>query len=203
MAIWRGGRGEAGWRGRQWDKLFGMEVHSLRSRLLAGAAIATLLGIAIFLPELAGLGWHAVYGKTAKYDGWRIPVPNGWFAMRHGESLTLERMLHIPLRQMTPTVVFLPMHTKKNAPFNANIWTQVQVAIQNRRGYELASTRQITMIGVPGYCWEFVKRGDQSSWWITCLAPSEDLSADYSGRQAYVGAFYAILPEIKRSGGES
>jgi hypothetical protein len=179
-----------------------MEVRSLRPRLLAGVFIAALLAVAIFLPELVGLGWHAVYGKTANYDGWRIPVPAGWFAMRHGESLTLEHMLHIPLRQMTPTVVFLPMHTEKNAPFNANIWTEVQVAIQDRRGYRLANTRQITMIGVPGYCWEFVKRGDQSNWWITCLAPSEDLSADFSGRQPFVAEFYSILPRIRKNTGE-
>lgn len=179
-----------------------MKVRSPRPRLLAVAFIATLLAVAIFLPELVGLGWHAVYGKAANYDGWSIPVPTGWFAMRHGESLTLERMLHIPLRQMTPTVVFLPMHTEKNAPFNANIWTEVQVAIQDRRGYRLANTRHITMIGVPGYCWEFVKRGDQSSWWITCLAPSEDLSADFSGRQAYVAEFYSILPRIRKTSGE-
>jgi hypothetical protein len=180
-----------------------MEARPLTPRLLAGAAIAMMFAIVLFLPELVGLGWHAIYGKSATYEGWSIPVPNGWFAMRHGESLTLERMLHIPLRQMTPTVVFLPMHTEKNAPFNANIWTEVQVAIQSRRGYQLANTRQITMIGVPGYCWEFVKRGDQSSWWITCLAPSEDLSADFSGRQAYVPAFYAILPRITKSAGET
>ena len=166
--------------------------------MLAGAVIAALLAIAIFLPELVGLGWHAVHGKAAQYRGWRIPVPSGWFAMRHGESLTLERMLHIPIRQMTPTVVFLPMHVGKNAPFDPNIWADVQIEIQSRRGYRLASTREISMTGVRGYCWEFVKSGDRSSWWITCLAPSEDLSADYSGRQAFVGAFYSILPDIRR-----
>jgi hypothetical protein len=170
----------------------------LRSRLLAGALIATLLAIAIFLPELVGLGWHAINGKATEYRGWRIPVPSGWFAMRHGESLTLERMLHIPIRQMTPTVVFLPMHVRSDAPFDPNIWEDVQIDIQNRRGYRLARTREITMIGVRGYCWEFVKRGDGSSWWITCLAPSENMSADFSGRRAFVGAFYSILPGIRR-----
>lgn len=179
-----------------------MEGRSLRSRLLAGALIAALLAMAIFLPELVGFGWHAVYGKATEYRGWRIPVPSGWFAMRHGQSLTLEHMLHVPFRQMTPTVVFLPMHVKKNAPFNPNTWTEVQMDIQNRRGYRLADTRMIRLSGAPGYCWEFVKRADDSRWWITCLVPSEDLSADFSGRHAFIAAFYSILPRIRPTGGE-
>jgi hypothetical protein len=178
-----------------------MEHRSRRSRWLAGALLAALVAVAVFLPELVGLGWHAIYGKAANYDGWSIPVPSGWFAMRHGESLTLERMLHIPLERSTPAVVFLPMHVDKNAPFDRKIWTEVQMEIQSRRGYRLSNTRTVQMSGTRGYCWEFVKQDDGSSWWITCLAPSEDLSADFSGRRSYVAVFYSILPRIRPSGG--
>jgi len=165
-------------------------------RILAAAVIAILLGIAIFLPELVGFGWHAIYGKQASYREWQIPVPTGWFATRQGESLTLERMLHFPMREQTPTVVFLPMHITKNFPFDANLWTEVQVNLQGRRGYRLEATRNIQMGGAPGYCWEFVKRQDISHWWITCLVPSERLSADFSGQHSFAGAFYSILPQI-------
>lgn len=163
--------------------------------------IAALIGIAFFLPELVAFGWHAVHGEETSYRGWRIPVPAGWFAMRHGESLTLEHMLHIPLRQSIPTVVFLPMHVDKKAPFHRHIWTEVQTQIQSRRGYRLSTTREIRMGGARGYCWEFVKRDDQSRWWITCLAPAEDLSADFSGGRSYAAVFYAILPRIRPNGG--
>jgi hypothetical protein len=150
----------------------------------------------VLLPELVGFGWHMIYGKEASFREWRIPVPTGWFATRQGESLTLEHMLHFPLREPTPTVVFLPMHVTKSFPFNASIWATVQVELQGQRGYRLASTRNILMGGAPGYCWEFVKRQDDSRLWITCLAPSERLSADFSGQHAFAGAFYGILPRI-------
>jgi hypothetical protein len=38
-------------------------------------------------------------------------------------------------------------------------------------------------------------------WWITCLMPSERLSADFSGQHDYAGAFYSILPRITRQPG--
>jgi hypothetical protein len=179
-----------------------VKPRSKLSRLSAAAIIVALAGIAIFLPELVGLGWHLAYGPEAEFQDWRIPVPAGWFATRRGKSLTLEHMLHFPLRQTIPTVVFLPMQTSRKLPFDPTVWTRVQTEIQNQHGYRLASTRKIEMGGEPAYCWEFVKRGDSSRWWITCLMPSERLSADYSGQHAFAATFYAILPEIRRTAGK-
>lgn len=155
----------------------------------------------LFLPEIVGLGWHIIYGRAASYRGWAIPVPTGWFATRHGESLTLERMLRFPLRRSAQTVVFLPMHISRHFPFDPDAWENVQVGIQNRRGYRLAATRDLVMAGEPGYCWEFVRVRDDSRWWITCLAPSGRLSADFSGQHSFANAFYAILPRIVRQHG--
>jgi hypothetical protein len=179
-----------------------MGPRSKLSRFSAIAVIAVLAAIAIFLPELVGLGWHMAYGPEATYRGWRIPVPAGWFAARHGKSLTLEHMLHIPLLPGVPTVVFLPMQSGRDLPFDPAIWTRVQTDIQSRRGYQLADMRHVESDGTPGYCWEFVKRTDNSRWWITCLMPSENLSADFSGLHGFAAAFYAILPGIRRRNGQ-
>ena len=174
-----------------------MEVRHIKYRILAGLTIALLLSVAVFLPELVGLGWHVIYGQEASFHEWRIPVPNGWFATSQGDSLTLERMLHIPLREPSPTVVFLRMHTGKDLLFRPDIWTSVQTELQNRRGYRLVDMRKVAMNGAPGYCWEFEKRQDTSRWWITCLVPSQRLSADFSGQHVFAGAFYRILPQIR------
>jgi hypothetical protein len=178
-----------------------MKAARTKQRIWLGAIVAILLATAAFLPELVGLGWHMMYGKEASYRQWRIPVPAGWFAIREGESLTLERMLHFPIRGRTPTVVFLTMHSAKNIPFDADIWTEVQVRLQDQRGYRLADTRMVVMGGAEGYCWEFVKRQDDSAWWITCLMPSAHLSADFSGQRDFAGDFYSILPGITRDPG--
>ena len=173
-----------------------MNPRSQYHRAAFSILVATLLAIAIFLPELMALGWHLVYGRTADFHGRRIPVPSGWFAIRRDDSLTLERMLHIPFGQPTPTIVFLSMHTRKGSRFDPNLWGNVQVHLQSRRGYRLDATREIQMIGAHGYCWEFVNRRDESDWWITCLVPAENLSADFSGRHSFAGALYSILPAI-------
>ena len=166
-----------------------------------GALIAALVAAAIFLPDIVGFGWHLIHGKTAGYRGLEVPVPQGWFAARHGESLTIERMLRIPLFREIPTVVFLPMHMGKNAVFNRDMWSNVQIEIQNRRGYLLSGTRQVSSLGSQAYCWEFSKTGAPSRWWITCLIPKEDLSADFSGPRSFAPTFYSILPKIQHASG--
>lgn len=173
-----------------------MKPGTKKYRIWAALVIATLLAVALFLPELVGIGWHVIYGKEVSYRTWQIPVPSDWFAIHQGESLTLERMLHFPLREQTPTVVFLPMHTSKNFAFDVNVWTNVQINLQNQRGYRLAATRNMLVGGARGYCWEFVNRQDDSRWWITCLVPSERLSADFSGQRVFAADFYSILPQI-------
>lgn len=162
------------------------------------ACLGLMALVVIFLPELVGWAWHMVYGDAASYRGWTVPVPGGWFATRQGESLTLARMLRFPLRQVTPTIVFLPMHVDSDFAFDPRTWQNAQVSIQNQRGYRLAATRLLVMAGEPAYCWEFVRRGDNSQWWITCLMPAERLSADFSGQHDFAGALYAILPLIVR-----
>ncbi len=171
--------------------------------IVYGAVIAALVAIAIFLPDIVGFGWHLIHGKAASYRGLEIPVPQGWFAARHGEGLTIERMLHIPLLGEIPTVVFLPMHLGKGATFNRDLWSNVQIEIQNRRGYLLSGTRQISALGSEAYCWEFAKEGDATRRWITCLVPKEDLSADFSGPRSFAPTFYSILPAIRRGAGRN
>jgi hypothetical protein len=178
-----------------------MKHHTKRWNLAVSTLIGALVLTAIFLPDLVGFGWHAVHGPDAEYRGLQIPVPSGWFATRRGESLTMERMLHFPVRQLTPTVVFLPMHIAKEMVFNPNVWADVQIDLQKRRGYRLVSTRDVQIDGQTGYCWEFVHQKDDSRWWITCLMPADRLSADFSGQHSYASAFYSILPGITRRPG--
>lgn len=160
-------------------------------------ALATgLVLTALFLPELVGWGWHLLYGREASYGRWRIPVPTGWFASHHGDALTLERMAHLALWESAPTAVFLPMRVGPQARFDPAVWGQVQRNVQATRGYRLAAVREVSFAGQAGFCWEFVSVQNSSRWWITCLAPAERLSADFSGRRKFAETFYSILPRI-------
>ncbi len=163
--------------------------------------ILTLLLAAAFLPELAGAGWHILHGNSAHYLDWDIPVPTGWFALRQGEGLAVQRMLRLALWKQAPTAVFLPVHVTSRYVFDRDVWRQEQVKIQARQGYQLAASRDIAMGGQAAYCWEFVRVEDPGRWWITCVSPAERLSADFTGDRAYAAAFYAILPQITRGKG--
>ena len=169
----------------------------LRPWFLATAAVVTLaVGL---LPELAGLGWHLLYGSEARLGDWRVPVPSGWFAVRQGEALTLERMQRLALWKPPPTVVFLPVHLGPQAQFDPGVWSRVQGELQARRGYWLAATRRMPMAGHSAFCWEFLRQGQPTRWWVTCLVPEQRLSADFSGPQDFIEDFYRILPGIRRA----
>ncbi len=175
-----------------------MAHRSLRPWFLTAAAVVTLA--AALLPELTGLGWHVLHGSEARLGDWRVPVPTGWFAVRQGEALTLERMQRLALWDPPPTVVFLPVHLGPQAQFDPGIWSRVQGELQARRGYRLAATLRRPMAGHIAFCWEFLRVGQPTRWWITCLVPEERLSADFSGQQNFIEDFYRILPGIHRAG---
>lgn len=168
-------------------------------RLPALAVIVALAAVAAFLPELVSYGWHWTHGPEAIYGSWRVPVPNGWYAIHHGPSLALVRLPHLPFGSAAPTVIFLPLGIRKDLPMNLDSWTRAQEEIESRLGYRLAATREIAMAGAEGYCWEFVNRANAPLWWITCLAPAQDLSADFHGPRAFAGEFYSLLPRLHRA----
>jgi hypothetical protein len=159
---------------------------------------ALLAFVAAFLPDLVGAGWRLLHGPSLRFHNWEIRVPRGWFALRRGEGVTLERMVHLALWQPTPTAVFLPIHVSRQFVFERYVWEEQQEAIQAQRGYKFDGGHAVVVAGAPGYCWEFSAFKDARRLWVTCVVPADRISVDFSGTPAYLPAFNSILPAITR-----
>jgi len=157
-----------------------------------------LVLIAAFLPDFVGAGWRLLHGPSARYRDWEIPVPRGWYAMSHGEALSIGRMVPLAFWQPVPTAVFLPIHVTPRFVFDQEVWERAQVAIQGQRGYRLRTGRGVVVAGTLGYCWEFSAVRDESRLWVTCVAPADRISVDFSGSAAFLSVFYSMLPGITR-----
>jgi hypothetical protein len=162
-------------------------------------AIATVaLVLAALLPEVVSGGWHLFHGRSVTYRTWNIVLPFDWYAMKHGEGMTIESMSRLPWRQ-GPMAFFQPVHFTKTFPFNFSVYGKVQAQSLEERGYELRQEQPISIAGANGECWTFVSKTSPENLWIACIVPKDLTSADYIGARAYANTFDEILSNIKRS----
>lgn len=162
------------------------------------AAAASLLLVAILLPQVVSAGWHLTHGRTVTYRSWQVAVPFGWYATSRGEVMSVERMAEIPW-QKHPSIEFQPVHFAKTFPFRYDLFGKEQALTLRSGGYLMTGQRDIQVAGKEGRCWSFHDRKNQSELWIACIVPKDLTSADYIGDAAYENDFFSMLSQSKRS----
>jgi hypothetical protein len=161
-------------------------------------AIASLvLVLAVLLPEVISGGWHLIHGRSVAFRGWDVTLPFEWFAMKHGDGMTTERMTRL-LWQHGPVAVFLPVHFGKNYSFNYNVYAKEQEQTFQARGYQLIGQQRVRIADAEGYCWTFASKTRLNDSWIACFVPKDLTSVDYIGNGSYANSFGEILSHIKR-----
>jgi len=159
-------------------------------------AAAALLLVAIFLPEVVSAGWHAVHGRSVYYRGWKVDVPFEWYAVSHGEGMSVERMTRLSWEK-PPEAEFLPVHFTKTYPFSYEVYGKVQAHTLQMRGYLFESQRDMEIAGRRGMCWTFTKWHHVDQLWIACIVPKDLTSADYIGNRAYAPEFFSLLSKTQ------
>ena len=161
------------------------------------AAVAALL-LAIFLPQVVSAGWHIIHGRTVNYRSWKVVVPSGWYAMSHGEGMSVERMSELPWQQH-PEVNFLPVHFAKTYQFQYEVFEKAQERTVRAMGYVPLRERDIQVAGQDGRCWTFDKYKNHDQLWIACIVPKDLTSADYIGNKAYADEFLSFFTQTQRN----
>lgn len=159
---------------------------------------ATLLLVAILLPQVVSAAWHLAHGRSVSYRSWQITVPFGWYAASHGEILSVERMSEIPWQQH-PSVEFQPVHFSKTFPFSYDLFGKEQALTLRSSGYLLSGRRDVTVAGKEGRCWIFDNSKNRNRIWIACIVPKDLTSTDFIGNKSYANDFFALLAESKRN----
>lgn len=165
------------------------------------SAAAILMLMAIFLPEVVSAAWHAVHGRTVTYRQWEVQVPFEWYAVSHGEGMSVERMTRLSWEK-APTAEFLPVHFSKIFPskyFKYDVYGKAQAQSLRGQGYLLQGQRDIEIAGKPGMCWIFNKYKHDEQLWIACIVPTDLTSADYIGDKAYADEFFSFLAQTQRN----
>jgi hypothetical protein len=160
------------------------------------AAVAALL-LAIFLPQVVSAGWHLMHGRTVDYRSWKVVVPSGWYAMSHGEGMSVERMAELPWQEH-PVANFLPVHFAKTYSFQYDVFQKAQDRTMRAMGYLPLWQRDIQVAGQEGRCWTYNNWKDRKQLWIACIVPKDFTSADYHGTQAYADDFFSLLTQTQR-----
>lgn len=167
-----------------------------RPRIGVLVVLAILLIAAILLPEVVAAAWHMAHGRAVTYRSWRVAVPSGWYAMSHGEGMSVARMAELPWKS-GPIANFLPVHFAKTYPFSYDLFGQEQELTLEGRGYLPLGERDLEVAGKKGRCWMFYSRKDARQMWIACIVPGDLTSADYVGDKADAGAFFTLLASIE------
>lgn len=162
------------------------------------AVAAALLLVAVFLPEVVSAGWHITHGRTVDYRAWKVDVPFEWYAISHGEGMSVERMTRLSWEK-APQVEFLPVHFTKTYPFKYDVYGKSQARTLQGVGYLLQGQRDIQVAGKPGMCWTFNKYKQDDQLWIACIVPKDLTSADYIGNKAYASEFFSFLTQTERN----
>lgn len=160
--------------------------------------LAPMLMAAIFLPEVVSAGWHIAHGHTVDYRSWKVDVPFEWYAVSHGEGMSVERMTRLSWDK-APVAEFLPVHFSKTYPFKYEVYGKSQAQTLRANGYLLQGQRDIQVAGKPGMCWTFNKWKHDDQLWIACIVPKDLISADYIGNKAYANEFFSFLAQTKPS----
>lgn len=160
-------------------------------------AIIVLIG-AIFLPEVVSAAWHVAHGRKVSFRAWQVAVPFGWYATRHGEGISVERMSELPWKK-GPAVEFLPVHFAKTYPFSYDLFGKEQAATLRAAGYLPVAQRDVQVAGRAGRCWTFDNSKNHSQLWIACIVPEDLTSADFIGNKSYAEDFFSLLAESTRN----
>lgn len=161
-------------------------------------AAAILLLVAIFLPEVVSAAWHIAHGRTVAYRSWQVQVPFEWYAVSHGEGMSVERMSRLSW-QKAPVAEFMPVHFTKTYSFKYEVYGKAQAQTFRANGYLLQGQSDIQIAGKPGMCWTFNKYKHDDQLWIACIVPKDLMSADYIGNKAYADEFFSFLAQTQRN----
>src|SRR5579883_2350303 len=171
-------------------------------RLLA-IFIGALLTILIAVP-LLGPCWHLLHGDAISFEGWRVPVPKGFYA-RKSETATVmwKQSLGIPFFNVPYGHISLFRPPQQVFSFDRNYGRFKSELIQDasEKGYRLRSERTVSVGDKPAYCLEFKRPSPDARSLVRCVVEGSPLAIFYEGDSKYVPDVFATLQGISRENG--
>lgn len=164
---------------------------------LLGVFIGVLLIVLLIIP-LLGPGWHLFHGDFISYEGWRIPVPKGFYVRQSQKGPTMWKQTfgipffdtsygHLSLYRLSPAQQPFA-YDKDYSRFENGV---TQEAIQS--GYQLKTKRVASVGKSSGYCLEFIRPLGEARSTVRCAVENSVVVLFYEGDSKYVSDVFATL----------
>lgn len=161
--------------------------------LLVCAALLVVCSV-FFLPEVVSAYWHVLYGKSARFREWEVPVPMGWWAFAGEGTLIVQRMNRSVGRDSEVVVGDLP----ESGFYDYERRKGTLIEIISKDGYQFVGERKVRVAGAEGYCFSFspIHNAGPGRIRITCDVPQRGLFLDFVGAPAHITVFDSIIQHI-------
>jgi hypothetical protein len=161
---------------------------------LVSLAFLTFCGL-FFMPELVSNVWHLFHGSSAKFHGWVVPVPRGWWAFERDGTLVIQKMQREAGDDSV--VVLAPMVFDQNKGFEYEKWKGAIAQTKIGEGYQFLTEYKITLDNQEGFCLSFAKIKNNTRLSITCIVPGRHVFLEFYGDKAWSSSFDTIIEHVK------
>jgi len=159
-------------------------------------ALGTSLIVLIAIPRL-GSGWHIIHGDFIFYQGWKIPVPSGFYVQSAGTEPTMwKHSIGSPF--FSAPYGHISFFTRPNrqsfvyqrdySRFEKNLTQDA-----NRSGYKIDSMQTIPVGDHPAYCLQFSRSSDEPQLLLRCVIENSPVAIFYEGSSRYAPDAFATL----------
>ncbi|MGB7282225.1 MAG: hypothetical protein WBE13_08200 [Candidatus Acidiferrum sp.] len=171
------------------------------------ALVMFLVGYALLLlaVPLMGFGWHLLHGSLIVYDGWRIPVPKGFYVSGSPEKPTMWRhSLGVPLlKEPFGMIDVSPLPSGAVFRFGSDLEesSRRMIWVAQQEGLVLRSNRMVPTSAGNAFCFEFSKSNGQSDITVRCAIDGTPLLVIYGGDKRFLNEFYSTVRGLSPTGG--
>jgi hypothetical protein len=181
----------------------GARLTKLVIRLLV-IFIGAVLGVLVVVP-LLGPGWHLLHGDAISFEGWRVPVPKGFYVRKSGTAAAMWKLSfgipflsvpygHVSLFRRPAQEAF--SFDKDYARFKSELTQDA-----SERMHRLKSERTVSAGNRHAYCLEFTRPAPNAGSLVRCAVEDSTLALFYEGDPRYVSDVFAILQVIHPENG--
>ncbi len=181
-----------------------MDIQKLR-RCLLGIPLGFLIACIIFLMvPLLGPSWHLIHGNLITYQGWRIPVPRGFYVTQKPDHCTMwKHTLGAPFKRTASTSIgILTNPSGKLFKFEGNLEESAErmIAAGQMDGYIFHSERTVSTGSSTAYCFEFYNQQAPSEFTARCAIENTAILFIYLGDDKSKEDLYSALEGLSRAG---
>jgi hypothetical protein len=163
-------------------------------------SIVLILFVArVFFPELRAFVWHSTHENPVLFQGWAVPVPDGWVADSSALLLMVFQEARIFSSREVGFIFLLAGPTDAPfEPFAREQWEEKASRDLSEEGYQILGTRSANVAGSKVYCVEGIIHANPSRVQVLCKHAHADLMPSFIGEHRDTEQFYSFISRIRR-----